>query len=350
MTSIGFGFGIGWNQRRRGSSFTLPSITSFSVGPQDGADLPVSINIVEGTDPPQDLFIVAVPDGAGAPSAAQIAAGQDSTGAPAPAAVSVTGVTSGNVNLDIDPTPADGTYDFYAVVVDSEGRPSNVASALGVAWAAPSVEALTWIGFQTSNESGSQTTHTYTVTITEEMVGRFLIFGFGSFTPTTEVSIDSKAATLAGQSGSTAGARVSVWTYLCEAEDVGSLDVVATTEALASAPALACAHSAGPAVPPVAGSNSGGSHNLDPRSATLTPPAGGAVFAFAGSWAGGGGGWIDEGQDWTNAEWVATSVSSGSVSVAFATDLPNDPITITFTPDGDTGRRNVIIAAAFEGP
>jgi hypothetical protein len=117
--------------------FTLASITAFSVGPQDGADLPVSITIVEGSDPPQNLFIVAVPDGAPAPSAAQIAAGQDSTGAPAPAAVSVTGITSGNVNLDIDPTPADGAYDFYAVVVDSEGRPSNVASALGVAWAEP---------------------------------------------------------------------------------------------------------------------------------------------------------------------------------------------------------------------
>ena len=48
--------------------FTLPSITSFSVGPQDGGDLPVSVNIVEGSDPPQDLFIVAVPDGAGAPA------------------------------------------------------------------------------------------------------------------------------------------------------------------------------------------------------------------------------------------------------------------------------------------
>ena len=145
---LGLGIGIGLNQRRRrGSSFTLPSITSFSVGPQDGGELPATLEFAEGTDPPQDVFLIGVaaggPDISDDPNGAQvIIAGEDANGDPAPIFIHIENAQAGPADFNIDPTPTTGGYDYFVVVVDSEGRPSNVASALGVTWEDPSAGAV----------------------------------------------------------------------------------------------------------------------------------------------------------------------------------------------------------------
>lgn len=122
------GIGIGIARGRRGlsappSDTTAPSLSAFSVGPQDGTDLPIEVSADDDPSKPIDFYVVGIIAGGTAPSAAQVKAGTDATDTAA------TVVTTWTVNVDGSTTttetvpdiPAD-TYDFYIVAEDSAGN------------------------------------------------------------------------------------------------------------------------------------------------------------------------------------------------------------------------------------
>lgn len=100
-----------------------PSLSAFSVGPQDGTDLPIEVSVDDDRSKPIDFYVVGISAGGTAPSAAQVKAGTDATDTAATVAASWTVNVDGSTTTTetVTDIPAD-TYDFYIVAEDSAGN------------------------------------------------------------------------------------------------------------------------------------------------------------------------------------------------------------------------------------
>lgn len=127
---------------RRVIDETAPTISALSAGTQDAeGDVPVTLSVDEGGT----FFWVLVTAGATAPSAAEIEAGQASGGgSPADSGALTVSANGGPYDIALA-GGLDGSYDLYAVVRDSAGNVSDVASDTGLAIdsTAPALSGLT---------------------------------------------------------------------------------------------------------------------------------------------------------------------------------------------------------------
>lgn len=181
----------------------VPSISGFTVGAQSGTDIPIGIDLSENAVTPYTVFIVAVPAGASAPSAAQVRAGQNAAGAAAPISANYSASIDGTTNIAANGAST-GSYDFYATVIDNIGTAwGSTISATGIALNFAPV-----LSSPTAAANGAAGATALAVTTTEGDGTLFWGIYPTATTPTAAAVVAGTGATVAGsQAVSSAGAQ-----------------------------------------------------------------------------------------------------------------------------------------------